>query len=137
MACGRRYSNATGLLGETIGCEYLLSNESGDSRLVRSRAITNWRRTMYSKSLICVVIFVLGRAAFALTNTEFTSFGSGWTTYTGGSGAVTFDGNVAEITAFVFATAGLEQTETAFTTTGQEYRLEIQVNNNGNVLAGW
>ena len=92
---------------------------------------------MKRTAIMTTIISALAAGSFGLTDPNFDLLGAGWTTYTAGSGAVTFPGTVAELTAFVFASAGIEQVESAFTTSGQEYQLAVQVNTNGNVLAGW
>ena len=92
-------------------------------------------RTLILTGAIC--LFAAAMAQAALTNEEFDSGGTGWTTYATGSGSVTFPGTTAQINAFVTSLAGLEQTDSSFSTTGQERLLTIQINDNGNILAGW
>jgi len=95
---------------------------------------------MRSRYLIlagALCLFASAAAQAALTNEEFDSGGTGWTTYMSGSGSVTFTGTTARINAFTTSLAGLEQTDSSFATTGQERLLTIQINDNGNILSGW
>lgn len=92
---------------------------------------------MRLRAFFALLILGLATWGFAISDPEFDQYGAGWTIYTSGSGSVNFDGTVAQLTAFLYYDAGLEQVESAFSTSGQEYRLDIQVNNNGNILAGW
>ena len=92
---------------------------------------------MSTRILFVAVALALTVSAEAISDPEFTNFGAGWTTYSGGSGSVNFDGNNAVLNAFLTSLAGIEQEEPAFASLGQEYELEINVANIGNIYAGW
>ncbi|MBX7245782.1 MAG: fibronectin type III domain-containing protein [Candidatus Sumerlaeaceae bacterium] len=83
------------------------------------------------------MILAMVSVGVALTNGDFNSGGAGWTTYTAGSGSVSFSGTTADINAIAASLAGLEQAESGFTTTGQEYELTTVINNIGNIETGW
>lgn len=92
------------------------------------------------KTLLTIAAFaaLAGGALAALTNTDFTGFGAGWTTYNVNSGSVTFDGDNAILNAIGPTNgAGLYQEDTAFATLGQEFSVTVTVVNTGNVRAGF
>ncbi|NUP90577.1 MAG: hypothetical protein HUU25_12295 [Candidatus Sumerlaeia bacterium] len=88
-------------------------------------------------AIIATAVAAVTPPAAALTNSDFSNFGAGWTQVTGGSGSVSFDGLKCTLNAFFAALAGIEQAETAFTTPGQEFEMSVTVLSVGNVIAGW